>query len=262
MSAKVRPAPMKDIEDNGAPPEASTETESGLPPSPANKAEKAAGAPTPPLSPNSQFHKIMSGVEAHMADVMDLNKYGKKLSQGAAAALNAFMSGGSDHKREESYNHVVQEILRGARNLQVKRVRKRLQSIPEYANYIGAPKEPLSPQPTGNQFKVSIVLDPYGMDKRSDIFVTPDTTLGQLYEENQITLNGSAVPFEKIAIMIHGAQAPVGYKSFTIDEFDLGTDIGTIFIAPLVDSFVPDPVLDSPTASAYKTLNPAWYIKS
>ena len=69
------------------------------------------------------------------------------------------------------------------------------------------------------------------------------------------------MPFDRVGIMVHGMQAPVGYKGFQIQEFDLGDDIGTIFIAQLVEKFTPDPVLDSPSASAYKNLNPAWYVK-
>ena len=96
------------------------------------------------------------------------------MSAGVASALNAFMKG-YDHKVEEKLNHVCHELLLGARLMKVGMVRERLLLMPEYASYVGAPKEPMSPQASGNQFR-TLVLDPYGLDERFNIIVSPEMT--------------------------------------------------------------------------------------
>jgi|MDSY01.1.fsa_nt_gb hypothetical protein len=264
MNSRIRPAPLNGIQDNGAAPEENI-PEANMPTPVANQAAEEPSSPmntaSPPLSPNSQFQKVMGGVEEHMNKVTANNRSAKKMSAGVASALNAFMKGSYDHKVEEKLNHVCHELLLGARLMKVRMVRERLLLMPEYASYVGAPKEPMSPQASGNQFKVSLVLDPYGLDERFNIIVSPEMTLFEIYKNNPIVKDGTSVPFDRVGIMIHGMQAPVGYKGFQIQEFDLGDDIGTIFIAQLVEKFTPDPVLDSPSASAYKNLNPAWYVK-
>ena len=208
-------------------------------------------------SPNSQFQKVMGGVEERMNKVTANNR-SAKMSAGVASALNAFMKGSYDHKVEEA-NHVCHELL-WALASEVRMVRERLLLMPEYASYVGAPKEPMSPQASGNQFKVSLVLDPYGLDERFNIIVSPEMTLFEIYENNPIVKDGTSVPFDRVGIMIHGMQAPVGYKGFQIQNSTSERHWHYLHRSAC-RKVPPDPVLDSPSASAYKNLNPAWYVK-
>ena len=75
----------------------------------------------------------------------------------ASAALGAFLKGGKDHDQEIQLCHVAQELLCGARKLQVQRMRELLLTIPQYEMYSG-----LVSRPKGDEFEVTVVIDPYG----------------------------------------------------------------------------------------------------
>ena len=249
-AAKVRPEAL-DLEENNAAPmevDAVAHVVEALPPSPS---KGGASTPQPMLSPMSRFHQMNSHLETHVAAATQANKSAKKLSSAAANALGAFMNGGQAHSKEANLCHVAQEILWGARKLQVQRMRELIATIPEYAKFSG-----LLPKPKGDEFMVTIVLDPYGKNESLEGLVSPSTTLGELYEQYPIP----GYKFDRIGIMIQGYQAPVGYKGFMLCEFDhLKKKISKIFIAPMTQKWQKDKVLDSPSAHAYNTLQPFWY---
>lgn len=248
MSAKIRPGPLEDIEDNGAPVEVGNTAPE---PPMSTSSKKQLESPQLPLSPMSRFSAMNANLEGNLGAVTSANKSAKKLSVAASAALGAFLKGGKDHDQEIQLCHVAQELLCGARKLQVKRMRELLLTIPQYEMYSG-----LVSRPKGDEFEVTVVIDPYGKNEKIRAFVSPSTTLGELYDKYPVP----GCKFERVGIMIQGYQAPVGYRGFQLQEFEhLRKAIEKIFLAPMQEEWSRDKVLDSPSAHAYNTLEHGWY---
>ena len=167
MSAKIRPGPLEDIEDNGAPVEVedkigNTDSAEKIaapepPMSTSSKKGQQLNSPQLPLSPMSRFSAMNANLEGNLGEITNANKSAKKLSSAASAALGAFLKGGKDHDKEVQLCHVAQELLYGARKLQVQRMRELLLTIPQYEMYSG-----LVPRPKGDEFEVTVIIDPYG----------------------------------------------------------------------------------------------------
>lgn len=244
----MRPQAL-DLEENNA--EASS-MEEVLPPSPVKTSGDEPASPSPMLSPMSRFVKMNEHLEGHVAAATEANRSAKKLSAAASNALGAFMRGAADHAKEANLCHVAQEILRGARLMQVQRMREHILQFPEYAPFSG-----LGPKPKGDEFKVDIVMDPYGRNERVVGIVSMSTSLGEIYEKYPI----KGYKFDRVGIMVHGMQAPVGYRSFQLAEFECHKDIDVIFICPMKAKWQKDKVLDSPSHHAYSRLDHDWYEK-